>query len=182
MSLFVGLEHTDYQDFLRALGHLADASGWRDLRLVEHRRGLTIQARDAADLPRGFRLHQFTTDECLALLRNAYARRGTGRLEQPPAAGSGARAAPRFPPLDEAGYQGVLRAVGRLLDREDLRFIRLIERRHSLVVQGSHYGESLRRPATHHLTAADVYALLRETSGQRGSGESGQPPPPPTGT
>ena len=170
MSLFVGLEHTDYQDFLRAVGHLADTSDWRDLRLVEHRRGLTVQARDAADLARGFRLHEFTTDDCLALLRNAYARRGTGRLAQPPPAGSGAPAVPRFPPLEEAGYQGVLRAVGRLLDREDLRFIRLVERRHSLVVQGSHYGEALRRPATHHLTVVDVYALLRDTSGQRGAG------------
>ena len=169
MSLLVGLEHTDYQDFLRAVGHLADGSGWRDLRLVEHRWGLTIQARDATDLPRGFRLHEFTTDDCLALLRNAYARRGTGRLAQPPPAGSGAPAVPRFPPLEEAGYQGVLRAVGRLLDREDLRYVRLIERRHSLVVQGSHYGEALWRPSTHHLTVADVYALLRETSGQRGA-------------
>ena len=170
MSLFVGLEHTDYQDFLRAVGHLADASGWRDLRLVEHKRGLTIQARDAADLARGFRLHEFTTDDCLALLRDAYARRGTGRLAQPPAAARGAPAVPRFPPLEEAGYQGVLRAVGCFLDREGLRYVRLIERRHSLVAQGSHYGEALRRPATHQLTAADVYALLRDTSGQRGAG------------
>ena len=170
MSLFVGLEHTDYQDFLRAVGHLADASGWRDLRLVEHKRGLTIQARDAADLARGFRLHEFTTDDCLALLRRAYERRGTGRLALSPAAGHGAPTVPRFPPLEEAGYQGVLRAVGRLLDREALRYVRLIERRHSLVVQGSHYGEALRRPATHHLTVADVYALLRDTSGQRGAG------------
>ncbi len=170
MSLFVGLEHTDYQDFLRAVGYLADTNGWRDLRLVEHRRGLTVQARDAADLPGGFHLHQFTTDDCLALLLGAYARRGTGPLRQLPAAEGEAPAVPRFPPLDEAGYQGVLRAVGRLLDREGLRFIRLIERRHSLVVQGSHYGESLLRPVTDFLTVGDVYALLRETSGQRGAG------------
>ncbi len=173
MSLFVGLDQTDYQDFLRAVGHLADASDWRDLRLVEHQRGLTVQARDAADLPRGFRLHEFTTDECLGLLRRAYQRRGTGRLEKPQAAESGAPAVPRFQPLEEAGYQGVLRAVGRLLDRENLRYCRLIERKHSLVVQGCHYGESIQRFATHFLTAADVYALLGDTSRQRGTGELG---------
>lgn len=74
MKLFTGLDTTDYQDILRALGYLCDAEGWRNLRIFEHEDGLIVQ------YTVGPTSHRFVTqlmsdDELRDLLRDAYTRR-----------------------------------------------------------------------------------------------------------
>lgn len=73
MQFFAGLDQTDYQDVLRALGYLCDARGWRNLRLVEHEDGLIVQFTEGAGLD--FTLYLFTDDDLRDLLQEAYTRR-----------------------------------------------------------------------------------------------------------
>ena len=177
MALFKGLSQTDYQEVLRVIGRLLDAEGLCDLRLVEHEDGMTIQARHAADLRRGFETRRLADEALIALLRDAYARVGTGSLRAPNTVGHAGRR-----------YEVVLRAIGRLLDAEGLRNVRLVERADGVTVQVRQAGER-RGFETYRLSDADLEALLHDTLTRHGTGElgprpraarPGHPPPLPT--
>ncbi len=163
MRLFVGLERTDYQDLFRALGRQLDSQGVRDLRLVERDGGLTLQARDAADPARGFQTWFLSDEELLALLQAAYQLRGTGC--QP----AGTRT------VADVSYQDLLRAIGRVLDAEGWRDVRLVEQPQGLVVQVTRAGRLLRGFHTYRLPAERVEALVEATSARRGVSEFGDP-------
>lgn len=74
MRLFNGLDRTDYQDVLRAVGRLCDANHWRNLRLVECDEGLILQY-TAGATEREFVTYLFGDADLEALLRDAYADR-----------------------------------------------------------------------------------------------------------
>lgn len=81
MKLFRGLERTDYQDILRAIGLLLDERHYRNFRLVEHEDGVIVQAMPAPGGRLGAHYETFllTDDEIEKLLRRAYERRTAGR-------------------------------------------------------------------------------------------------------
>ena len=71
MRLFNGLDRTDYQDILRAVGRLYDANGWRNLRIVECDEGLILQY-TAGATEREFMTYLFSDEDIEAMLREAY--------------------------------------------------------------------------------------------------------------
>src|SRR3954451_17788892 len=75
MRLFKGLERTDYQDILRAIGYLCDSNGWHSLRIVECEEGLILQYAEAPD-GRDFMTYLFTEEDLDTMLHQAYNRRG----------------------------------------------------------------------------------------------------------
>lgn len=84
MKLFSGLSRTDYQDVLRAIGHLIDERGYSDVRIVEIGDGLVLQGRVADRRELGASSYDtfLITDEDLKeLVRDAFRRRG----QEPPA-------------------------------------------------------------------------------------------------
>ena len=132
MQLFAGLDQTDYQDILRALGYLCDVRGWRNLRLVEHEDGLIVQFTEGAGLD--FTLYLFTDDDLRALLQEAYNRRipvaaiptapaarpHTDRLVAPP--GMEPPATDRLPADETAGEEAAA-PFEALLDRVNSRTV-----------------------------------------------------------
>lgn len=74
MRLFNGLERSDYQDVLRAVGRLCDAYGWRNLRIVECAEGLILQYTEGAT-EREFTTYLFSDEDMEAMLRDAYTHR-----------------------------------------------------------------------------------------------------------
>lgn len=81
MRLFAGLESSDYQDILRAVGALLDEQRCRDIRIWEHEDGVIVQARlieegDAAL----YQTYLLTDEDIRFLLSKAYRRRGTSPL------------------------------------------------------------------------------------------------------
>ncbi len=81
MKLFVGLNRTDYQDILRALGRICDERGWRNLRMIEYDDGLVVQYTEGPGSQR-FSMTFFSDDELRELLRDAYARRRPAVVEE----------------------------------------------------------------------------------------------------
>jgi hypothetical protein len=80
MELFDGLDHTDYQDVLRAVGHYLDQHRLREVRLLEVDRGVLVQGVVVA--PSGERVPRsvlFPTAHLRDLLQAAYERRDHGR-------------------------------------------------------------------------------------------------------
>lgn len=75
MRLFKGLDRTDYQDILRAIGFLCDSNGWHGLRIVECEEGLILQYTEHAS-GRDFVTYLFTEEDLEVMLREAYNRRG----------------------------------------------------------------------------------------------------------
>jgi hypothetical protein len=75
VKLFSGLDRTDYQDLLRALGAWIDERGWRDLRLWEHAEGIVVQGRTPSGT--GYETVLLTDDDLRDMLVEAYRRRGT---------------------------------------------------------------------------------------------------------
>ena len=71
MRLFSGLERTDYQDILRAVGRLCDTNNWRNLRLIECDEGLILQY-SASATEREFASYLLSDDDLQAMLREAY--------------------------------------------------------------------------------------------------------------
>jgi len=189
MSLFAGMERSEYQDVLRAVGRLLDIEGLRRCRLIEHKGSLILQARLASRPQRGFETYLLTDEDIQALLRDAYRRRGTGQLGESPfvrpdeavaARPEPMRApkqsAPLFGSLEDAGYQGVLRAIGRLMDREGFYQFRLIEQGHGIVLQVRRRHNWLRAFETYLLPEEDLLALLRDGLARRGTGVLGPVP------
>jgi hypothetical protein len=74
MRLFNGLDQTDYQDTLRAVGRLCDANGWRNLRIVECDEGLILQYTAGAS-SREFATYLLSDEDLQALLRDSYTHR-----------------------------------------------------------------------------------------------------------
>lgn len=168
MRLFAGLDRTDYQDLLRAIGAHLDAARLCDLRLVEDETGLIVQVRRADDLSGGFLTYRLTEDDCLAMLRAAYSWRGSGSA----ADGQGAATrASGFPPAAVLGYGATLRGVGRLLDAAGWRVVRVVELPGALLVQGTPGGGSERHPITQILTRAGFYEGLRALGAAAGADE-----------
>jgi hypothetical protein len=67
---------TNYEDVMRALGHLADAAGWHDLRLLELDGGVLLQGRPSC-VPDALVLasRELTDGDLGEILRASYARR-----------------------------------------------------------------------------------------------------------
>jgi hypothetical protein len=75
MRLFKGLDRTDYQDILRAIGFLCDSNGWHSLRIVECEEGLILQYTEHVS-GRDFVTYLFTEEDLEVMLQEAYQRRG----------------------------------------------------------------------------------------------------------
>jgi len=89
MRLFNGLENTDYQDTLRAVGRFCDANGWRNLRIVECDEGLILQYTVGAT-SRDFATYLLSDEDLKAMLRESYThRRRTAPLRPPGTISSG---------------------------------------------------------------------------------------------
>ena len=78
MRLFSGLERTDYQDVLRAIGALIDRRHVADFRLLELEDGLLLQTWHFVLQPVKVELQRFTDAQLRAVLEAAYQRRGSG--------------------------------------------------------------------------------------------------------
>ena len=77
MKLFSGLERTDYQDVLRAVGAMLDEQSYHDIRLWEHEEGLIVQGRPEVDGTIGrYQTYLLSDDDLRELLDKAYSRRG----------------------------------------------------------------------------------------------------------
>ena len=85
MPLFAGLERSEYQDVLRAVGRLMDAEGFRNFRLVEQEDGLILQVSRSSGAGRDFETYLLTAEDIEALLRDAYNLRGATPSGRPPA-------------------------------------------------------------------------------------------------
>lgn len=85
MPLFAGLERTEYQDVLCAVGRLMGAEGFRNFRLVEQENGLILQVSRSSGAGRGFETYLLTTEDIEALLRDTYNLRGANASGRPPA-------------------------------------------------------------------------------------------------
>lgn len=149
MRFFDGLERTDYQDLLRALGRECDYAALRDLRLIETDTGLTIQFRSIADLTAGFQTFRYDESELLALLQGTYALRGGGTENLTIHSPLGLH------------YQQMLRAVGRGLDQEGLHDLRFIEQPGGVLLQVS-TGHLRRGFRTYRLTKERLHDLIAE--------------------
>ncbi len=76
MKLFAGVQTTDYQDILRAVGAYPDEQELRDIRLWEHEDGIIIQGRPSKEGEMGsFESYLLTDEDLKEMLENAYNRR-----------------------------------------------------------------------------------------------------------
>ena len=84
MKLFQGMQRSDYQDVLRALGYFIDDHGYTDVRIVETEDGLVLQGRVAVRREIGESSYDtfLITDEDLKVMVGDAFRR---RKEKPPA-------------------------------------------------------------------------------------------------
>ena len=82
MKLFVGLERSDYQDVLRALGLYLDEHQYTNVRILETEDGLVVQGvRRQADgtLAPAHESYLFNEQDLENILQVAYQRREQGR-------------------------------------------------------------------------------------------------------
>jgi hypothetical protein len=81
MKLFRGLEKTDYEEALRAVGLLLDERGYRNFRLVEHEEGVVVQAMPTAGgrLASHYETFLLADDDILQLLKRDSGRRADDR-------------------------------------------------------------------------------------------------------
>lgn len=78
MKLFRGLDKTDYQDVLRAIGHFLDERSVSDFRILLHDDGLVIQLLPAINSQSSSYSYQtflLTDNDIQQLLRRSYERR-----------------------------------------------------------------------------------------------------------
>jgi hypothetical protein len=150
MRFFDGLDRTDYQDLLRAVGRECDQAGLRDLRVIETDTGLHLQFRyteEVGEADTGFQIFRYTDAALLELLQGAYALRGSGIDEQQPSPSVG------------LPYQQILRALGRLLDQDGLRDFRFIEQPDGVLIQASS-GVLRRGFRTYRLASTRLHELV----------------------
>jgi len=84
MKLFRGMQRSDYQDVLRAIGYFIDDHGYTDVRIIETDDGLVIQGRVANRRELGessYDTFLITDDDVKVMVRDAFQRRG----QKPPA-------------------------------------------------------------------------------------------------
>ena len=89
MKLFIGLDHSDYQDIFRAIGLYIDEHRYTNVRVFETEEGIVVQGvplRDDGTLADQHEAYLFTEEDLRALLQVAYQRRIQGQQQ--------ARAAP----------------------------------------------------------------------------------------
>ena len=163
MRLFDALGRSDYQDCLRAVGRYLDSREARDLRLIEQAAGLLIQARLGTDPRGGFQTWRLSDDAVLDLMRTAYSLRGLGESQRPPTGDLGRT------------QQGVLRAVGRVMDDEHWRELRLIAQPTGLLIQVLRGRSRWRGFHTYRVSADQLPAFLEGTPPPHGQSAFGQP-------
>lgn len=87
MKLFRGLDKTDYQDVLRAIGLYLDDQKLCNVRIIEHDEGLIVQATRRAEgqTVEAYESVLLTDDDLQQLLRYSYNRRlgGSGMPPSP---------------------------------------------------------------------------------------------------
>lgn len=84
MKLFRGMQRSDYQDVLRALGYFIDDHGYTDVRILETDDGLVLQGRVAERRGIGeasYDTFLITDEDIKTMVRDAFTRRG----QKPPA-------------------------------------------------------------------------------------------------
>lgn len=84
MRLFRGLQSSQYQDVLRALGYFIDERGYTDIRIVELEDGVVLQGRlvDRRGIGESsYETFLITDEDIKELVRDGFRRRG----QSPPA-------------------------------------------------------------------------------------------------
>ena len=150
MRLFDGLDRTDYQDLLRALGRECDHAALRDLRIIEIDNGLRLQFRYVANLAAGFQNFTYDDNTLLTLLQDSYTLRGRGTEDLTVQSPLGLH------------YQQLLRSIGRVLDQESLRDLRFIEQSDRILLQTS-TGVLRRGFRSYHLSVIQLHDLVSAT-------------------
>jgi len=82
MKLFLGLDHSDYQDIFRAIGLYVDEHRYTNVRVLETEEGIVVQGvplRDDGALSEQHEAYLFTEEDLRALLQVAYQRRIHGQ-------------------------------------------------------------------------------------------------------
>jgi len=82
MRLFLGLDHSDYQDLFRAIGLYCDEHRYTSVRLFETEEGIVVQGvprREDGTLAPAHEAYLFTEEDLRALLHAAYQRREAGK-------------------------------------------------------------------------------------------------------
>ena len=82
MKLFVGLDHSDYQDLFRALGLYFDEHRYASVRVFETEDGIVVQGvplEADGTFSSGHESYLFTEEDLRALLHAAYQRRQQGK-------------------------------------------------------------------------------------------------------
>jgi len=82
MKLFVGLERSDYQDVLRALGLYLDENQYTNVRILETEEGLVVQGvrrQPDGTLSPAHESYLFNEQDLENILQVAYQRREQGR-------------------------------------------------------------------------------------------------------
>jgi hypothetical protein len=85
MKLFVGLERSDYQDVLRALGLYLDENQYRNIRILETEEGLVVQGvrrQPDGTLSSSHEAYLFNEQDLENILQVAYQRREHGNAGQ----------------------------------------------------------------------------------------------------
>ena len=79
MKLFQGLQRSDYQDVLRALGYFIDDHGYSDVRIIETEDGLVLQGRvgDRNEIGESsYETFLITDEDIKEMVRDSFRRRG----------------------------------------------------------------------------------------------------------
>lgn len=160
MRLFDGLPRSDYQDLLRALGRYLDARSAVEVRLLEREAGMLVQARLSVAPTSGFHTWDFPDEDMMTLLHAAYDLRGHGQQR-----GIGHLG---------VSYQDLLRAVGRIMDRERWCGIRLLTEPRGMLIQVRGVEHKWRGFQTYRLSEEPLRALVADTAAPSGQSAFGQ--------
>jgi len=79
MRLFHGLQRSDYQDVLRALGYFIDDHGYSDVRIIETEEGVVVQGRlgDRNEIGESsYETFLITDEDIKEMVRDSFRRRG----------------------------------------------------------------------------------------------------------
>ena len=79
MKLFHGLQRSDYQDVLRALGYFIDDHGYSDVRIIETEEGVVVQGRlgDRNEIGESsYETFLITDEDIKEMVRDSFRRRG----------------------------------------------------------------------------------------------------------